>query len=241
MQFSDTTYRIGIIQDCEDLLSMDAATISGTNNTLYQFTRFINGWYSKVVSWIWEATGDWEYDDSNHTDLPIATATLVASQEDYSLPTTAQKILRVEVKNANGDYYVVSPIDQSEIGISYSEFEETAGLPKYYDIIGNSLILKPAPSSTDVTMVAGLKLHFSREIDYFIYSDITQEPGFDERYHRILSYGASLDYATAKNLIEKIPIFTNRILELKNELQTFFGGRHQNFGIKIRPKKRRIL
>src|SRR3990167_10070724 len=98
MQFNDTSTRTGLIQDCEDLLGMTAATISGTTATLQMFTRYINGWYRKTVSWIWQATGDWEWDDTNLTDLPIATTTLVASQQDYALPSTAQKILRVEVK-----------------------------------------------------------------------------------------------------------------------------------------------
>ena len=44
-----------------------------------------------------KVTGEWEYDDSNYTNLPEATADLVDGQRDYELPSTAQKIDRVEV------------------------------------------------------------------------------------------------------------------------------------------------
>lgn len=168
MKFSDTTNKRGLIQDCETLLGMTDAEISGNTTLLETFTRMINAWYRRVNSWIWESTGTWEYDDSNYTDLPIATTTIVDDQQDYEIPSTAQKIDRVEVKDIAGNYQLITPIDKSQIKtLAMSEFQETAGMPTYYDLVGRSLFLYPKPDTTKVTATAGLKIYFTRDIEEF--------------------------------------------------------------------------
>lgn len=143
--------------------------ISGDTTTFKIFTRLINVWYGRVNSWIWDSTGNWEYDDSNYTDLPIATTTLVATQADYEMPSTAQKVDRVEVLNAAGDYHVLKQIDKSEVKtLAMSEHMETAGMPTQYDLVGRSIVLHPEPAATSVTTTKGLKLYFSRDIDEFV-------------------------------------------------------------------------
>src|SRR3990167_998297 len=159
----------------------------------------LNRWVHRVATWILRASGTWEFDDSNQTDLPIATTTLVNSQQDYSLPTTTLKIHRVEILNSSGNYQKIRQIDQSEIGEALTEYEETDGMPTKYDVLGNSLFLYPAPATGSVTMAAGLKIYVAREVTEFstpasyTTADTTQ-PGFDEAFHEKPCLGAAQDW-----------------------------------------------
>ena len=141
MQFNDTTNKSGLIQDCETLLGMSDGDISGDSTLLKIFTRLINIWYRRANSWIWEVTGTWEYDDSNYTNLPVATTDLVDGQRDYELPSSAQMVMRVEVLDSDGNWRLLTPFDETQVkDQAMSEFYETAGLPVYYDLKGRSII-----------------------------------------------------------------------------------------------------
>jgi len=242
MQFNDTTTKMGIIQDCEMLLAMTDGNISGNATLIKIFTRLINSWYRRVNSIIWEVTGDWEYDDSNWTDLPIATTDLVDEQQDYEIPSTAQKVDRVEVKDSEGNYQLITPIDKSQIKTSaMTEFEETSGMPIYYDLLGRSLFLYPKPDAASVTLTAGLKIYVSRDVDAFLYTDTTKEPGFVSNFHRILSLGASYDYAFSYEMGTKANFLKGQINELREELRDFYGARHRAMPVRISPKRRNYL
>lgn len=231
----------GLIQQCETLLGMDPGTISGNSSLLKIFTTNINTYYERVNSWIWESTGDWEYDDSNATTLPIATTNLIIGRSDYEIPTNAQRLERVEVLDVDGNYSLILPIDKSQFRrTAMSELYKTPGMPKFYDSIGRSIILYPAPGSGYVTTQDGLKVYVSRKIIKFTPSNSTQEPGFDEDFHSILALGASLMYA-----IGYMPNDVNRINNIRadlramiKELKAFYGSRHRDFSTKINPKRR---
>jgi len=230
MQFSDTSNKTGLIQDCELLLGMSDGDISGDATLLKKFTTLINAWYRRVNSWIWEVTGTWEYDDSNWTDLPIATTTIVDEQQDYEIPSTAQKIDRVEVLDSAGNYRLLKPIDKSQIeSQAMSEFQESPGMPVYYDLIGRSILLYPKPSTDVVTASKGLKLYFTRDIKEFSSTDTTAEPGFVSNFHRILSLGAAYDFAVSYDMGTKAIV---------RELKNFYGTRHRDFPARFSPKKR---
>jgi len=239
MDFSDTTNKDGLIQDCELLLGMADGDISGNATLLKQFTMLIYAWYRRVNSWIWEVTGTWEYDDSNYTDLPIATTTIVNEQQDYEIPSVAQKIDRVEVLDSDGNYQLITPIDKSQIKTSaMSEFYETPGLPTCYDLIGRSLVLYPKPSISNVTAAKGLKLYFTRDIDEFASTATTTAPGFVSNFHRILSLGASYDYAISYEMNTKANFLKGQINEMVEELKKFYGQRHRDMPTRFEPKRR---
>jgi len=239
MEFNSTTDKDGLIQDIETLLGMDDGHISGNATRLKQFTRMINIWYKRAVSWIWEATGTWEYDDSNKTTLPIATTDLVDDQQDYELPSIAQKVDRVEVMDDSGDYQLLIPIDKSQItDEALSEYYETNGMPVVYDLVGRSIILYPTPATADVTLVAGLKVYVSRDVDVFTSADTTKEPGFVDNFHTICSVGAALRYAIGESLSDKKRDLKADLKDLKSELQAFYGSRHRDMPSRILPKTR---
>ncbi|HOC98002.1 MAG TPA: hypothetical protein PKK80_03105 [Bacilli bacterium] len=225
--YHDTLFKLGISRS------------NTTNYPLADFIRSANNWYRRVNSWIWNATGEWEYDDSNYTNLPVATADLETTsgseQQDYELPSTAQKIDRIEIKDSNGDWYKLKPINKEEVKSAMSEFYETAGKPVYYDLVGRSIILYPKPSADEVTSTAGIKCYFSRDVDEFTTSDTTQAPGFVENFHEIISIGAAIDYSNTYDQT-RLNVLLSNLEKLKEELEQFYGSRHRELRPKIRRK-----
>src|SRR3990167_7720200 len=98
MVLSVSSGKYGILQRAT-LLVFGDSTDHTTDYPLADMVSSANVWLQEVTKWIWLTVGTWEFDDSNQTDLPIATTTLVASQQDYSLATTVSELLRVEVKD----------------------------------------------------------------------------------------------------------------------------------------------
>jgi hypothetical protein len=229
MKFNDTVSKNGVIQACEDFLGFDSGDISGNSDLLQRFTRLINDRYYLISNKMWKSAGDWQFDDRNATTLPVATTDLVADQQDYTLPSTAQKIERVEVMNNNGNYYVIYPFDESQVPrTAMSEYYATAGAPEYYDIKGESLVLYPKPGAGFVTLVNGLKVYASRNITEFNSTATTQEPGFAVNFHRLLPLGACIDYAVGKSMdgIAKNCIYLYG--ETEKDLEEFYARRHRN-------------
>src|SRR6056297_1044424 len=135
-------------------LKNDVYFLTGTDSDSYSdstLERNLNRWYRTAVAWIWEASGTWEYDDSNKSTLPVATTDLGDDREDYSLPADAQRLVAVEIKNAQGDWKALEEIDKSQMNTGPSEFYDEPGLPQWYDTLGNSIVLYPPPSSDNVT------------------------------------------------------------------------------------------
>lgn len=216
--------------------------ISRSDTTQYPLADFIrsaNNWYRRCNSWIWNATGEWEYDDSNYTDFAIATCNLETTsgseQQDYELPSTAQKIDRVEIKDSNGDWYKLKPINKEEVQSAMSEFYETPGKPIYYDLVGRSVFLYPKPSASDVTSTAGLKVYFTRDIDEFTTADTTQAPGFVENFHEIISIGAAIDYSNTYDQT-RLNVLLSNLDKLKTEMEQFYGSRARELRPQIRRK-----
>lgn len=247
MDFNKTSDRSGLIQDCEDLCNLGATGVSGNTTLLQTFTRYINQWYLKSVAWILEASSTWDWDDSNYTDFPIGTATLVNDQQDYTLPvassgadaSTLLKVLRVEVKDSAGNYYKLEPFDETQIkSTGLADYEETAGMPRMYREVANSIELYPKPSTSMVTASAGLKVYFQRTPDLFATSDTTQQPGIPQPFHRLLSLGASYDFAISKGM-QNASALRQEIEQLKGQMQQFFGRRNNDVKVRLMPRRER--
>lgn len=145
----------------------------------------------------------WRWDDSNQTDLPIATAALVTDQQDYSISTTQLLIERVEIKDESGNWHLLKPIDQSLLKDdrekAMTEYRETAGTPVEYDLVGESIFLYPKP---DYSQAASLKIHFARGPVEYADSDIwtdytldgTQTPGFNTLFHDLIALWPAYEY-----------------------------------------------
>jgi len=203
------------------------------------FTRSANVWYRDADTWIWEVTSTWEFDDSNWTTLPILTTTLVANQYDYTIPSTARKVDRAEILDSSGNYQLITPINKEQITTAaMTEYLETAGMPKEYDLTGRSILLYPKPSASAVTTAAGLKMYVSRDIDAFATTDTSQEPGFDNHFHPIISLGAALDFCIANGVDHKKAEIIRELETIKAELREFYSRRHRDMPTRIIPAVR---
>lgn len=198
MQFSDTTTRQGLIQDCEDLTGLGPTGISGNTQLLQQFTRWVNQWNHKVTTMILESSDDWDHDDTNRSDYPVATTSLVAGQRDYTFPSSLQilKIKRVDVAYDGLTLVWAEPIDSKQlVTVGDTVDSQFSKARPGFDAKANSIWLYPLPDAADISNGGFIRIEFFREAVEFATTDTIKEPGFDEPFHRILSVGASLDYA----------------------------------------------
>lgn len=236
MVYSDTSTKQGIVEDIDFLLDTDANLYP-----LSQKTRNVNRWYDRAVSIFLESDGRWQWDDTNWTDLPIATSSLVADQQDYAVlaavPDAGEdylKLTRVEVKDSAGNWSKLIPIDQADlVDQSLTDFKKTSGTPMYYDQIGPSIFLYPKPSTS---ISSGLKVFFQRAPSYFTASDTTKQAGFPSTFHRYLSYGASLDYAIKKQLPQRDD-FRVEIAAMEEAMRTFFSLRNKEDKLRLTARR----
>lgn len=197
MQFSDTSTKKGLIQECEFLTNLGDAAISGDATLLANFVRLLNARYHQVVTLVLQSQDEWDFDDINHTDYPILTTSLVANQQDYVIPASEKvlKFHRVEVTYDGTEWRKATPLDIGERHAptnTSSISDDFSTSDPFYDLIANALFLYPIPTSN---VTGGLKVWWTREIDEFVAADTTQEPGVDEDFHRMIAVGASLDWA----------------------------------------------
>lgn len=163
----------------------------------------INNAYERVASLILSADGRWEWDDTNQTDLPIATTTLVDGQQDYALAIDHLAIDKVSVLDSGGNYQLLSPIDKKDIRVDLDQYLKTDGLPIQYDKRGTSVFLYPAPASGSVTLAKGLKVEYERGPAVFTSAEVTtgtKVPGFNSLYHDLIPYWVSYNFSIAKGL-----------------------------------------
>ena len=231
MQFTNVTAKSGLTEDVDFLCGSTTASYPTLDKL-----RNINAAYHDVARLIWDSDGIWQYDDSNATDLPKATRTMSNASADYLVPTTAMRIEGVEVKDNGSVWHKLKPIDYHDIIGSPEEYYKSAGLPKYYDLEGNSIRLFPPPGTGAVTMTSGLCVRLSRNVSEFT-SASTTSPGFPVAFHRLLSVAAALDF-------EKDTQQRTLLIHMKDRLEKglvrFYSKRGAEMKTRIKPygKKR---
>jgi hypothetical protein len=231
MEFSNSVNGNGLVQDIDFL--------SQTNSDTYPLAdkvRNINNAYYNVNRLIWEVADGWQYDDTNKTDLPIATTTLTHNQKNYTIPSTAQRIQRIEVKDQHGDWSLLSQIDIHDLDSSINEYLETAGLPQHYDIIGDSVFLYPSPSSAYVAGSDDMQIYFDRCITEFTTASTTSSPGFAAPFHRILSLSAAIDNEKDSQKLQRM---VSEKSDLVAGLKRFYSNRNVERRPSIRPVARK--
>lgn len=195
------------------------AKTDGTLYTLAEKIRNANLALDRVTSLIMRSDTTWEWDDSNNTDLPIAVTNLVAGQLDYSLSVNHLKIVKVRIKDRNGVFYTLDPINRRDL--SDHELNAT-GTPRGYDKIGMSIMPYPVP---DYSQTAGIEVQFQRVASYFTTDDTTKEPGFAPQFHRLIPLYAALDYCETNGMDAQSARIRNRIERMEVELVEFYSSR----------------
>lgn len=219
-------------------LKSDTHFLCGSTSASYpdaDLIRNINIAYQDVARLIWSSAGGWQFDDSNSTTLPIARTTMVHNQQDYTLPSTTQKVEQVVVKDVGGYWNKLQPFDIHDTTIAPEEYMDSAGLPLYYDLIGRSIMLYPRPSSAYCTLASGLGVYVSRDVSEFAVTATSSVPGFATPFHRILSYAAAIDFTQDQN--ER-----NLLVQIKDRLEKglvqFYSKREVEGATEIKPRHR---
>ncbi|MHA1305428.1 MAG: phage adaptor protein [Candidatus Heimdallarchaeaceae archaeon] len=231
MKFNDATNETGICQDVWFLTGTDS-----TSFPLKDLARIANKVYHRLALLAWRSDNRWDFDDSNKTDLPIATDDLVDGQEDYAIPTTAFDIKRVEIKNSSGDWVKLRRITHSKVKEAMDEFHETKGVPTYYLLEGSSIRLKPAPDTTQVTASEGLKIHMARDVTEFVSTDTTKTPGFPTPLHQLFSHEIALEYAGINGLKDKFEYLSAKVGEGRQAFIDYFSHRGGEVKTTLKPK-----
>lgn len=187
--------------DSQDIVSLigDATGIN-TTAEIKQITRAANRANKIIWSWIFESYGGWQYDDTNNTNLPIATTTLTSGQAKYILPSEALTVRNVEVKQDGGDTWtklIPLPIGRINEMMSEEEFSDETGTPIYYALIADMVKVYPTP---DYTQAASIRVQFDRGSVSFVSTDIEKDPGFVSQFHEAVADGASFYLGINKNL-----------------------------------------
>jgi len=225
MVFSDSINNLGLVQQVRQLIRLDSnqwATSKIVNSA--------NNWLDTVAGYAIGADRRFQWDDTNHLKLPIGTTNLVANQSDYSFLTDAQNnriltLLRIDIKDSQGNWTQLRPIDQFQVDGALDSFYSTASQPIYYDKINDNVVRlypKPATSVTD-----GLKFYFQRSPSYFTASDTTKEPGVASTLHRGFVIACAYDAALTLGLANLQPLFAERQKE-EEKMKDYFLNRNND-------------
>lgn len=225
MEYSNTTSLGGIIQEEERLTGLGYALISGVTEKLKEFTSLNNIANNQIWHLIHEATGNWQYDDSNKTDLPSATTNIVSGTATYVIPDDALTINRIEIKDSSDNWYRLKPITLEEIRTE-GDFLTDIGIPRYYRAVDRVVTFYPSP---DYASTNGLKVFYDRGCVDFTTSDTTTKAGFASPYHSLLPVKASLMWLKASNPTSpKIPMLVQDEAKLEKALVEFYGKRFKD-------------
>jgi len=243
MVYSATTTKDGILQMIEQTTGQGDASITGNVTQFAYFNNLINQWYRTLAYYAWKVDGNWKFDDANQTTLNTATTDLVDGQRDYTLSVTAMKIRQVEVMGTSGKYYTLQYMSERDFRLKYEKEQETASVPSNYRLVGNSVILYPAPKASDVTITSGLRLTLDRDVVPFLVSDTTKVPGIAVHFHSVLYYGPCFEWSTVKG-ISNVSTLCNRMLGnfsgLIEMFTDFYSRRNQDEVPVLSPVRRRM-
>lgn len=197
MEFSNSTTEGGIIQEID--------RICGTSDNTYSLkakTARVNQALDRFVALALQSDDEWQWDDVNQTDLPIATANVVSGQYDYSFASELLSVTKLLIADSAGNFSELPQVDQYDWGARniFIQPSGNSGTPNKYDVVGNSILLDPVPN---YSYTAGLKVVFKRNAIKFTSTDTTTEPGIPVLFHPYLCRYASLPFLIEKKLPQR--------------------------------------
>lgn len=235
MVFSDTTNNLGILQQVRDMMRVDS-----TQWATSKVVNSVNNYLDTVAGYAIGADRRFQWDDTNHTKLPIGTTNLVANQSDYSFLTDEQgntilNLERIDIQDSAGNWNQLKVLDMTDIDTALDTQLTTAGNPVYYDKIADNVVrLYPKPA-TSVTN--GLKFYFQRTPSYFAATDTTKAPGVPPLLHRGFVINAAYDGALALGLPNLQPLSVERQLEEK-KMMSYFANRNTDEKVTLSTRYR---
>jgi hypothetical protein len=192
----------------------------------------VNKYYDQLHSIILESQDEWDFDDSNATDLPIAATELTINIGTYALPSTIYRLNKVEI-NYGAGFIKALPLDLNETGLSEDEVLSRVSVESpRYRIFGQTIKLYPTPTAT---VASGLKLYFDREVAEFTSAEVTtgtKKPGLDRLWHDYLSIGASVDGAI-KFSLSNLTSLETKLQDMENRIRKYYGEKNVDRKYKV--------
>lgn len=197
MVFSDAVNESGMIQEVD--------RISGSTDNTYSLkakTARINQALDRFVVLALQADDEWQFDDINAIDLPVATTNIVSGQYDYTFAAELLSVTKVLVADVNGSFREIPQVDQYDWPAKniYRQPVGNTGTPNKYDVNANSLFLDPVPNYNGSL---ALKVVFKRNAIKFVSTDTTTQPGIPVLFHPYLCRYAALPFLIEKKLPQR--------------------------------------
>lgn len=241
MVFSDTSTNTGILQQTRKMMGVDATQWPTAN-----IVASANNWLEYVAGYAIGADKRFQWDDTNHTALPIGTTNMTSGTSDYSFLTDQQgntilTLTRIDMLlNVTTDTWTtLDMIDQNDplfYGIGLQQAFSSNATPVYYDKIADNIIrLYPTPN---YSKTAGLKFYFQRTPSIFVAADTTKAPGVPSTLHRGFVTASAYDGALTLGLPNLQAILSEREIERRNVVEYF--TRRNNDDVKPRMTMKRI-
>lgn len=196
-----------------------------------------NNWLDTVTGYAIGADRRFQWDDTNHTALPIGTTNLVANQSDYSFLTDQQgnsilNLTGIEILDASGLYRKLIPRNFGDSDEAEDELLRTAALPTHYDKIADNVVrLTPKPIAS---VTAGLKFYFQRAGSYFAATYTTKAPGVAPLLHRGFVISSAYDGALTLGLQNLQPLSVEMQKE-EEKMKRYFAIRNTDEQAVITP------
>ena len=225
--FSDTSTNTGLVQQIRSLMRVDSSQWPTA-----KIVNSVNNWLDTVTGYAIGADKRFQWDDTNHTKLPIGTTNLVANQSDYSFLQDEQgnsivTLTRLDILETTGGsaYRQLNLIDQNEVSGGLDDYRDTAGTPLEYDKIADNIVrLYPKPSAN---VTSGLKFYFQRTPSYFTADDTTKSPGVSPLLHRGFVIAGAYDGALTLGLPNLQPLLIERQRE-EEKMKLYFSDRNND-------------
>lgn len=232
MVFSDSVNNTGIVEQARAMMRVDA-----TQYPTYKIANSVNNYLDTVTGYAIGADRNFQWDDSNHTKLPIGTTDLTAAQSDYSFLTDEQgnsilNLTRIDILDPDGSYRELKLIDQVNVKEALEAYKSVDGLPEEYDKIADNIVrLYPAPATS---VSAGLKFYFQRTASYFADTDTTKSPGVAPLLHRGFMISAAYDGALALGL-ENLSALSVETEKEQMKMKKYFEVRNTDMNRRLTP------
>ena len=237
LPYNDTTNLTGLVQLAENNSGLGIGGISGNTPLLKQFTRLMNNAYQKLITIIFEAQDDWDWDDTGTTNgssptvstYPVATTSLVANQRDYTFPLSMNllKDLRVDISYDGTNWYRAMPLETREITegvgndtVTDNNYIQTS--PRY-ELRANSIWIFPRATGN----TGSLRLEYLREPVEFAYDNTANTPGLETVWQPMIPLDASIVWANTNNP-GIVPGLQGQYADMEQRMKRFYGRKDED-------------
>jgi len=231
MVFSDTTNNLGILQQSRSMGRVDA-----TQWPTYKVVNSCNNWLDKVTGYAIGADRRFQWDDTNHTEIPEGKRDLTVNVIDYSFLNDEQgntilTLTRVEMLES-GYYRMLLPVDKNDEDYDQDSFGQTTGVPRFYDKIADNIIRLDAIPTATVTN--GLRFTFQRTPSYFTATDTTKQPGVAPILHRGFVIASAYDMALTLGL-QSVQLLAMELQKETDFMLQYFSIRGMDNDMRLQP------